>query len=41
MTAGSVDTQMLTASVVLSTLILVLAGGAEAEGVPSLVEGVA
>ena len=39
--AGSVDTQMLTASVVLSTLVLVLAGGAEAEGVSGLVEGVA
>ena len=41
MTAGSVDTQLLTASVVLDTLILVLAGGAEAEGVSGLVEGVA
>ena len=41
MTARSVDTQLLTASIVLDTLILVLAGGAEAEGVPGLVEGVA
>ena len=39
--AGSVDTQLLTASIVLDTLILVLAGGAEAQGVSGLVEGVA
>ena len=41
MVAGSVDTQLLTASIVLGALISVLAGGAEAQGVPGLVEGVA
>ena len=41
MAAGSVDTQVLTASVILRALVLVLTGGAEAEGVSGLVEGVA
>ena len=40
-TARVVDTQVLTASVVLGALVPVLAGGPEAEGVPRLVEGVA
>ena len=41
MTARGVDTQMLTASVLLGTLVAVLAGGPLAECVPRLVEGVA
>lgn len=41
MAARGVDTQMLTASVLLGALVPVLAGGPEAESVPRLVEGVA
>ena len=39
MAAGGVDTQVLAASIVLHTLVPVLAGGPQPQGVPRLVEG--